>query len=648
MVRVLKFGTHLLVVMAAFLLAYQMRRALDLNWWLTNDDAHRVLGWAALYALIAGAIELVSQTERGAWRFASAREAVVLLRNTIVTALVFVLLIFILDRGVDLPRSVLPLAWGLSFAFLVGLRLSWRLVYDRNLAANILPSWWRAKAPHGKALVIVGPLAAAERHVRHLRSDADRGYWPEVVLTPNLQEQGLKLHDVPCVAGYANLEKVLAMRGKESQRPPSILFLAEPVAEMGFTAERIGRLRAAGHALLRPQSLIGLNETDGGGSNRLREISLEEFLPREPVRLDPGPITALIENRRVMVTGAGGSIGSELARQLTALRCAHLSLVDHSEFLLFEINRELAERHPSASRRALLANVRDEDRIVEIMHQERPDIVFHAAALKHVALVEGNPAEGVLTNVLGTSNVMTTAIQAGAAQFVLISTDKAVAPSNTMGATKRIAETLLDLTPSGTTRLSAVRFGNVLGSAGSVVPIFRDQIARGGPVTVTHPDVDRYFMTIPEAVQLVLHSSAIKASQSGRAPSKFLLEMGQPVKIADLARQMIELSGKVPDIDIEIEFTGLKPGEKLSEILFDEGESVTECIPGIMEIRTDGAPELTEAGVRELIAVARRRDEPRTREAIASAVDAIRGVDARQSRKARPMRIVPDSRASRS
>lgn len=648
MIRVFKFGAHVLVVLFAFLLAYEMRRALGLHWWLTEADARRVLGWGLLYALIAGAIELISQTERGAWRFASAREAVVLLRNTTVTALVFVLIIFIVDRGVDLPRSVLPLAWLLSFALLVGLRLSFRMFHDRSLAANILPSWWRLAVPRGKPLVVVGPLAAAERHVRNLRSDADAGYWPEIILTPNVQEQGLKLHDVPCVAGYQNLEKVLASRTK-NKAAAAVLFLAEPVAEMGFSAERIGRLRAAGHALLRPQALIGLAEGEGGAANRLREIALEEFLPREPVRLDPGPLAALIENRRVLVTGAGGSIGSELARQLTALRCAHLSLVDHSEFLLFEINRELAERYPTSSRRAILGNVRDEARVSEIMDQERPDIVFHAAALKHVAMVESNPAEGVLTNVLGTWNVMTAALRLRTSQFVLISTDKAVAPSNTMGATKRIAETLLDLAPTGGTLLSAVRFGNVLGSAGSVVPIFREQIARGGPVTVTHPDVDRFFMTIPEAVQLVLHSAAIKAGQMSRAPSKFLLEMGQPVKIADLARQMIELSGKTPDIDIEIEFTGLKPGEKLSEILFDEGEQVTECVPGIMELRTHaGAGGLTESRVMALVADARTKAEPEVRAAISAAVELVRKAEAARSKAGKPLSVLAGGRTHRS
>jgi len=286
----------------------------------------------------------------------------------------------------------------------------------------------------------------------------------------------------------------------------------------------------------------------------------------------------------VLVTGAGGSIGSELCRQLLALGCAHLSMVDHSEFLLFEIDRELERTRTNVSRRAVLANVRDAGRVNEVIRCERPDIVFHAAALKHVALVENNPAEGVQTNVLGTWNVIQAAMAHDVAQFVLISTDKAVAPSSVMGATKRIAESLLDLAPDGHTRMTAVRFGNVLGSAGSVVPIFRDQIARGGPVTVTHPDVNRFFMTIPEAVQLVLHSTAISTAAAAAGPRKFLLEMGESVKIADLARQMIELSGKTPDVDIMIEFTGLKPGEKLAEVLSDDGEEVRSCVEGITEL----------------------------------------------------------------
>lgn len=578
-----KFGLHVSLLFIGFVLAYELRRPLPLVWWMTDPDAVHVVRWAWLYALIGAGVELVFQSERSAWRFASMREVVGLVRNVTVTTGLFLGLIFFLDRGVQLPRSVLPLTWLVSLALLVGFRMVWRLPHDPGLAAHFLPSWWPRPVSHRTPMLIVGPMAAADRQLRLLQGDPDSPYQPIGVVTPHPEEVGLRLHGVPFIAGVAAWMASHSGLTGRNVRQHAIVFLDDPVQVYGFSTERIGELRRAGHALLKPQSLAEIGDAPGA-ENLLKEIPLEDFLPRKPVSLDTGPIRNLVSGRRVLVTGAGGSIGSELCRQLLALGCSHLSMVDHSEFLLFEIDRELAGAGSSAGRRAVLANVRDANRVAEVVRDERPDIVFHAAALKHVALVEKNPAEGVLTNVLGTWNVIQAAVAHDVAQFVLVSTDKAVAPTNVMGATKRIAETLLDLTPAGGTQMTAVRFGNVLGSAGSVVPIFRDQIARGGPVTVTHPDVNRFFMTIPEAVQLVLHSAAIGAGSQPGIARKFLLEMGEPVRIADLARQMIELSGKVPDVDVMIEFTGLKPGEKIAEVLSDEGEEVQPSVEGIMEL----------------------------------------------------------------
>ena len=303
-------------------------------------------------------------------------------------------------------------------------------------------------------------------------------------------------------------------------------------------------------------------------------------------------------------------------------------MIDHSEFLLFEIDRELAEVRADGSRRAVLASVRDEARMLQVFEEEMPEVVFHAAALKHVGLVEINPVEGVLTNVLGTWNTLRAAVTTGAAQFVLISTDKAVAPANVMGATKRVAEALLTFDWGQSTQLSAVRFGNVLGSAGSVVPIFRDQIARGGPVTVTHPEVNRYFMTIPEAVQLVLHSTAIKSTRRDDRPATFLLEMGDPVRISDLARQMIELSGNRVGLDIQIEYTGLKAGEKLTEILREEGDVVTSCDDGILEVTSALDLQLAEAHVRTLVDLARAGEGARLTAELFALVGRSRQADA--------------------
>lgn len=619
-----KFALHVALLFVGLILAYELRRAMPLTWWVTDADAVRVVRWAALYALIGAGVELVFQSERSAWRFASMREVLGLVRNVTVTSGIFLGVIFFVDRGVQLPRSVLPLAWLISLALLVGLRIAWRLPHDPGLALHLFPSWWRQSEASRTPALLVGPMVAVEPQLRLLR-DPSSSYRPVGVISPVSEEVGLRLHGVPFVGDLKSWRSTPGNFVAKGVEPHAIIFLDDPVQAYGISTERIGELRRAGHRLLKPQIL---GDIDGAPSHspRLEEIPLEGFLARNPISLNPEPVRELIAGRRVLVTGAGGSIGSEICRQLLAFGCDHLTMVDHSEFLLFEIDRELSGVKPFITRRAVLANVRDEARVRELFLHERPEIVFHAAALKHVTLVENNPAEGVLTNVLGTWNVIQSAIAAGTSQFVLISTDKAVNPTNIMGATKRIAETLLLLAPPGRTRLSAVRFGNVLGSAGSVVPIFREQISRGGPVSVTHPDVNRYFMTIPEAVQLVLHSTAISGGRSDNKPSKFLLEMGEPVRIADLARQMIQLSGKTPDVDIMIEFTGLKKGEKIAEELADEGEKTRPSVEGILEVVGDGQVQAFEpAHLGALISAAEAGRDQDVTMLVAQAIQDIRG-----------------------
>ena len=613
-VWIAKFALHTGLLFLGLCLAYQARLVQPPGWWVSDPGAVRVFGWAAIYALIGGAAELVFQSERSAWRFSSIRDVLGLIRNVSVTTCLFLILMFFIDRGAQLPRSVLPLAWLISVALLVGVRILWRLPHDQGLAEHFLPPWWPGRTSDRTPAFIVGPMAAADRQLRMLLSDPQARLRPIAVVTPNVNEVGVRLHGVPFVAEVSAWNPAKFGLTTQGVAPHAIVFLEDPVVDHGLSPERIGELRRAGHSLLKPQSL---GEIDGSPTRpgRLEEIPLEDFLPRKPIDLEPAVVGNLVSGRRVMVTGAGGSIGSEICRQLLALGCSRLVMVDHSEFLLFEIDRELARHGGEAERRAILANVRDGDRIAGIVEAERPDIVFHAAALKHVGLVEDNPTEGVLTNVLGTWNVIQAAVASQVGQFVLISTDKAVAPSNTMGATKRVAEMLLDLAPGGATRMTGVRFGNVLGSAGSVVPIFRDQIERGGPVTVTHPDVNRYFMTIPEAVQLVLHSAAIAAGQQSRRPRKFLLEMGEPVKIADLARQMILLSGKAPDAEIEIAYSGLRPGEKLSETLLDTDEEARPCVEGINEIVTSGAGSTADALINEVTALIAAAKEGRETDA---------------------------------
>ncbi len=584
----LKVAIHVGLVFAAFIAAYELRRGLSLDWWLTHPDALKVGIWAVLYAGIAAVVELFFQTEKAAWRFSSAREALSLVRSTAITAGAFLVLIFLSNRGISLPRSTLVLSWLLSFSFLIGVRLIWRIFHNPGLVGI---SRNTSQALEGASpLVLVGDLADADGHIRRLRRENGESYAPVGIVTSDRKSVGLLVNSVPVLGHMDDLHPLAETATEAFDDAPSILFLSDPITHLGLSAEQIGHLKKAGFRLLRRPNLVEIGQHDGRGDT-LREIALEEFLPRAPVSLDPTPVEGLIAGRRVLVTGAGGSIGSEIARQLVGFGCSHITLVDHSEFNLFQIDRELAQIETGATQRAALCNVRDADRLREIFCDEKPDIVFHAAALKHVTLVEENPYEGFLTNVVGTRNVIEGARACGAAQMILISTDKAVAPTSVMGATKRIAESLVSAQCEGPTRFCSVRFGNVLGSAGSVIPIFREQIEKGGPVTVTHPEVERYFMTIPEAVQLVLHATVLSAVGSETRPRQFVLEMGEPVKIADLARQLIRLYGYVPDVDIGITFTGLKPGEKLTEEVLGEEETGTPCVPGVLEINPSGQPD---------------------------------------------------------
>ncbi len=323
-----------------------------------------------------------------------------------------------------------------------------------------------------------------------------------------------------------------------------------------------------------------------------RAVSIDDLLSRPQIKLDRDAMAQLVQGRRVLITGAGGTIGAELARQVAGLGPAELVLLDQSEFALWQIDAELAERAPDIKRRALMADIRDATRITAIFTLHQPELVFHAAALKHVPMVEADPLEGLLTNACGTSIVADAARAAGTMAMVLISTDKAVNPTSVMGASKRLAEIYcqaLDIlgrrTENGM-RCITVRFGNVLGSTGSVVPVFERQLARGGPLTVTHPDMRRYFMTVREAVGLVLQASVAGVGEALPEGAIFVLDMGEPVRIVDLARKMIRLAGLRPDEDVEIRFTGLRPGEKLYEELFHFHEpAVPTGHPGLLMAR---------------------------------------------------------------
>ena len=590
-----------------------------------------VLGGVLLQSLTYGAVAAVYswlfRRELSPWRYVSTPDALVLARIALFTAASFLLLQFAADRAHDLSRAMLALAPIFQMVGAISARMLRRAAHERALDSFAPLKSLSDRAPQAPELLLIGPTSAAETYLREAGKRRDANWTPVGIIAPDAREVGQQVRGVCIIESIDRLDLALADLRRWNQYPRAILFLDEPGRLRGLTAAQLGRLKNDGVRLLRLPSIVDLSHEDGVALLPMRDISVEELLPRDPIQLDRVALHTLISGRRVLITGAGGSIGAELSRQVAGLDAGHVTLLDFSETALFEIDRELGETFPGLSRTAALVDVRNADRVTECLLGERPDLVFHAAALKHVSMVERHPVEGVLTNVLGTWNVAEAARIAGAAQMVLISTDKAVDPSNVMGATKRLAEAVIQGQQEGSeTRFSAVRFGNVLGSAGSVVPIFRSQIDRGGPVTVTHPEMARYFMTIPEATQLVLHATATCADDLNPDCARlFLLEMGEPVKIMDLARQMIALSGRTPGKDIEIEITGLRPGEKLTEELLDGMEHSVPCAPKVLEVVSPTAMGVAPAHLRRLEAIAARGDGDEIRRALFDLVAQIRG-----------------------
>ncbi len=459
---------------------------------------------------------------------------------------------------------------------------------------------WRRGRPNpgpttidAASILLVGSIEDADLFLRALAQDRRQAFRVEGLLASSDRQTGRRIQGHRILGSLKDAGAVLDQLQAEDRLPGTLVFVSPELAgarlaQVVTQADRFGlQVRQAP----RPTALA--DPTDKPRPVELRPVAIEDLLNRPQVPLDRDGMARLIQGRRVVVTGAGGTIGSELARQVAAFGPGTLTLLDNGEYALWQIDLELAETHPRVPRRTLIADIRDEARIRAIFEEHRPELVFHAAALKHVPMVEANPLEGLATNAAGTRHVAEAARATGALAMVLISTDKAVNPTSVMGASKRLAEMYcqaLDISARAANqgmRCITVRFGNVLGSTGSVVPLFQRQLARGGPLTVTHPDMQRYFMTVREAVGLVLQASVLgvggAALPSGENGGIFVLDMGEPVKIVHLARQMIRLAGLQPDYDIEIRFTGLRPGEKLFEEMFHGKEPpVPTGYPGLL------------------------------------------------------------------
>jgi FlaA1/EpsC-like NDP-sugar epimerase len=517
------------------------------------------LRFVALAMLIKPPVYYFFGLYRRYWRYASVREmGVIVAAVSTATGILCVLVLgLLLPLGwFDMfPRSALIIDWLLSIFFVGGVRFSVRYLNEMSSLSNHTRPGTRPRR-----VLVVGAGDAGAMIVREMKNNPGVGLEPVGYVDDNPAKIGMRIRDLPVLGERASIPALV--RDLEIDE----VLIAMPTAP----GRAIREIKELCETIRVPYKTVpGMYELLNGavGVNQIREVQIEDLLRRDPVRIR-GNDGLNLQGQRVLITGAGGSIGSELCRQVARRQPAQIILLGHGENSIYLIFQELSARFPHIKLTPAIADVRDRGRLSRIFQAHRPQVVFHAAAHKHVPLMEQNAEEAITNNVLGTRNLLEVAEERGVQHFVLISSDKAVNPINIMGATKRIAELLVQDAAARTgNNFVAVRFGNVLGSRGSVVPLFKQQIAAGGPVTVTHPDMERYFMTIPEAVYLVL-----QAANFGQSGDLFVLDMGERVKIVDLARDLITLSGLQPDRDIAIEFTGIRRGEKLRERLFLEGE----------------------------------------------------------------------------
>jgi FlaA1/EpsC-like NDP-sugar epimerase len=492
------------------------------------------------------------------WRYVSIRDIWSAVRGVVLASLLVFIVIYLVEpvENVRLPRSVFVTDTVLLLALITGTRLLARTLMERPGRQQLVT--------RGKEVLVVGAGDAGQLILKEMLKNRSLGYTPIGLVDDDARKKNLRIHGVRVLGATAELPHLIG-----DNRPDEVI-IAIPSAAGRTRQQIVNVCRDAGVPV---KTLPAVHELISGDLNlarQLRQVEVEDVLGREAVQLDLASIASYLTGETVLVTGAGGSIGSELCRQIAAVGAERIILVDHSENALVELERELALERSYTSTVAVLADVKERVKMRRLFERFRPGVVFHAAAYKHVPLMEANPLESLRNNIFGTSVVADVASELGTKRFVLVSTDKAVNPKNVLGQTKAVCEWIVEAAAAreqNGTRFISVRFGNVLGSSGSVIPLFRRQIARGGPVTVTHPEMTRYFMTIPEAAQLIIQAGAI-----GESGDVYVLDMGTPVKIIDLAHDMIRLSGKVPDRDVAIEFVGVRPGEKLHEELWGEGE----------------------------------------------------------------------------
>ena len=595
--RIVQAAADAVLVATAFFLAFKLRfldapegipdRYVDL---LTLSIGFVVVGKVAVFA--------ASGLYQKWWRYVTLSDYVSVLRAAAISTAILVVCYAVLKPFKDdIPRSVVVMDFLLTVTFVGGARLLVRMVVERSAR--------RGAASRGRDVIVVGAGTGGQMVVRELQLNPNLGARAIGFVDDDPRKRGMGINGLKVLGATDEIGRIL------DETAPDEVLIAIPSAPGEMRGKVVAACRERD---IHVRTLPTVFELLRGGvqlTRQLREVQVEDVLGREPILMEIDRVGAYMEDKKVLVTGAGGSIGSELARQIARVRPKLLVMVDHAEDNLFEIDREMIEERHFTRLESVITDCREPDRMLEVMQRFKPDVVFHAAAYKHVPLMEGNPLAAIRNNAMATRVVAETAAASGVERFVLVSTDKAVNPRTVMGASKAIAEWVVEAAGRRhlSTRFLTVRFGNVLASSGSVVPIFRSQIERGGPVTVTDPEMTRYFMTIPEAVQLVIRAGDLGAGTG----EVFVLEMGEPVKIVELAQNMIRLAGYEPETDIAIEFTGRRPGEKLHEELFNPDErsqptGAEKIVRAVRDVPLD--PEWLGGWMERLERLVREGDEP--------------------------------------
>lgn len=542
-------AVHVGLWSAAYFLAFGLR----FDFSKEHKYAAQMLSWFPILVVLRIIVFQAFGLFRGMWKYTGGKDLVAIVWATSASSILFLGTLGLVFR--TFPRSILIIEWAVCIILVGGIRFAYR-----NFAGDWRP--FSTKNLKANRCLIVGAGDAGELLLREVHRNYHSRFQVVGFIDDNREKLHARIHGVRVLGTVEQIPALI------SDLEVDEVIIAAPTATGAQMRRIVDKCKAGG---VRFRTIPGLEQLIDGRvtMNQVRDVAIEDLLGRDQVELDMEAISDLMRGHVVMISGAGGSIGSEMCRQICRFAPSKLLLVERTENNLFHIHRELEASHPLVPLVPAVADVADAARMDDMFRRYRPTVVFHAAAYKHVPMMEWNPGEAVKNNIVGTRTLADAADRYGVERFVMISTDKAVNPTSVMGASKRVAEIYVQsLSQRSATRFVTVRFGNVLGSTGSVIPIFKEQIAAGGPVTVTHPEMKRYFMTIPEACQLVL-----QAGTMGQGGEIFILDMGQPMKIADLARDLITLSGLTPEVDIEIRFTGVRPGEKLFEELAVDDEA---------------------------------------------------------------------------